>query len=288
MKDAESSTGAGTTRDGDDVSTDPALSSHTFTGSADRVALRITPAHGNAPPGSVEIIDAASNPVGTTAPPAEIVIRQLYPDTVEPTTSTQPPLPGRPPLAHAPGRVRGRNRGLSRWAWFGIAAVAAIVGALLIVGFLVLRPLGRSTNTALPAATAPALVGAPATPAPSLTPTLAPLPSPVPTTLPTAAPLTSTLTPPTAAPLPTSVPTAPSAPTEVATAAPTAVPDVAPTVAPPTSVPSVSSPPAVAPAAQGGAAPAAPGSQPAIPPLPPGIRVPPTIIPQAPQLPRKP
>ncbi|MDQ6908783.1 MAG: hypothetical protein M3176_18325, partial [Chloroflexota bacterium] len=175
MNDPNDSTDAGTARSSDDLGTDPALSSRTFTGSADRVALRITPARGDAPPGAVEVIDAASQPVGTTPPQAEIVVRQLHPDTVVPATVARVvpahPLPLPPlPLAQTPGGKRGGNIVRGRRVWFGIAA---IVIALLAIGFLALQSFGRSSNAVAPSASAPARVDVPATSAAPLVPTLA-------------------------------------------------------------------------------------------------------------------
>ncbi len=293
MNDLDGSTGAGTPRDGDDVATGPALSPHTFTGSADRVALRLTPARGDAAPGAVEVIDAASLPVGTTAPPAEIVVRQLYPDTVVPVVDTgaassrTPPPPGPLPLPGVQGRVRGGKGVFRRRVWLGMAA---IIIALTAIALLVLQSFGRTADAVLPSASAPAIVGAPATPAPSLAPVLAPPPSSVLTAVPpTSIPSTAT-----AVPLATAVPTA--APVVIATVEPTTLPITAPTAVPPTSVPPTSvpnapsPPPAVNPAAPPpqGAVPAGTVSLPASPRLPPAIPLPATNIPSVPQVPRKP
>lgn len=276
MKDQEGSTSAGATRDGDSVSTDPALSSHTFRGSADRVALRITP-RGDAAPGSVKVVDAANQPVSTTAPPAAIVVRHLYPDTIEPATAPSITPPGTPPPeAFPPAQGRGRRQGmrrLSRQAWFGIAA---IIVALLAIGFLALQSFGRTSTVILPTASATAIVQATTTPALAVAPTLAP----------TAAPLASTPITPTEAPLPTVTPTEVALPTVAPTPAPaptaasTEAPVTVPSAVPPTSVPAAPPAPAVAPAA--------PAARPAIPPLPPGISLPATRIPSVPQVPRKP
>jgi hypothetical protein len=292
MKGSDRSTGAGATRDGDDVSTDPALSSHTYTGSADRVTLRITPTHSDTSPGSVKVIDAANQPVSTTAPPEEIAVRQLYPDTIEPATAPRPAPPRTPPPgavahAHGQGRMPGMSR-VSRRAWFGIAA---IIVALLAIGFLALQSFGRTSTVILPTASATAIVQATATPALSVAPTLAPtvILAPTAAPAPTDVPLVSTPTTPTESPLPTVTPTevalptvAPTpapAPTTAPTEAPVAAPITAPSAVPPTSVPAAPPAPAVAPAA--------PAVRPAIPPLPPGIPVP-SRIPSVPQIPRKP
>lgn len=296
MNDPNGSTDAGAARGSDDLGTDPALSSHTFTGSADRVALRITPARGDAPPGAVEVIDAASQPVGTIPPQAEIVVRQLHPDTGVPATvaraapSDTLPLPPPPlplPLAQTQAGKRGGNTVRGRYAWFGIAA---IVVALLAIGFLALQSFGRNSNAVAPSTSAPARVDVSATSAAPLVPTLAPLPSPASTAVPaTSAPIAATSAP-TVAPSPTTVPTATISPAVIAIS--TAVPAIVPTAVPPTSAPNAPPSPSVdvpVAAPQGGAIAAATAAPlPAIPPLPPGIRLPPTNIPSVPQVPRKP
>jgi len=296
MKDTDGSTDAGGPQNSDDVDTAPALSPHTFTGSADRVALRLTPVRGDAAPGAVEVIDAASQPVGTTAPPPEIAVRQLYPDTVVPDMATgaaalrtSPPPPAPPPQASVPGHMRGGNGVLRRRVWLGLAA---IVAALIAVAFLALHPFGRTANAVLPTISATATVGTPATPAPSLAPLLAPSPSSVPTAVPpTSIPSTAT-----AEPSATAVPTVAPAPIVIATAEPITVPitvptAVSPTSVPPTAVPNAPPPPQgslLAVEAPPGANPAATVSLPAIPREPPAIPLPATNIPSVPQVPRKP
>ena len=136
--------------------------------------------------------------MGTTAPQDEIVVRQLYPDTDRAshdqprrtsahTASRPAPLP-LAACAAPHGRRERREDSPNRRVWLGIAAIIVV---LLAIGFLACGHWGGPPTAVLPSASAPALVGVPATPAVPLAPTLVPLPSPVPTAVsPTSIPST--------------------------------------------------------------------------------------------------